>query len=469
MNGSSIKTVLMLAVLGAVGYGVYVTLNKGPGGALPPGVPEWLSGPPRIELSTSGAATHTAPGASAAPNTSAAGSRGPAGPNFALTGPGNSATGAAQSAASAGQAGAAAVPAWNLGGTAGVGSAPDSPRAGPSWAGSEPVPPASSLAQSGPGSSAPRWGSTSVPEKFGASSSPAPDAIQNGQQARPATDPFASADAARTSSPSSAGSAAAQRPSPLDGAPGSAVATDRPEEEIRRTFEAVWESATTKLNRGNLAEAHLVLSEWYGDPRLPPDQNRRLAELLSQLAGTVIYSRQHLLERPYVVQLGDTLERIAQAYNVPWQLLAKINGLRGPNDLQPGQELKVVRGPFHAILDLRRYELVLMLDGRYAGRFPIGVGRDCPTLEGRYVVRGKTLNAALPSSNGAEDGSRFSAGRWIDLGNGIGIHGTSETHNIGRTEGRGVIFVAERDIEDLYDILSVGSNSSNGSSIIVRR
>jgi lipoprotein-anchoring transpeptidase ErfK/SrfK len=47
--------------------------------------------------------------------------------------------------------------------------------------------------------------------------------------------------------------------------------------------------------------------------------------------------------------------------------------------------------------------------------------------------------------------------RWIDLGNQIGIHGTNDPRNIGHTEGRGSIFLSDRDIDDVYDILTVGS------------
>jgi len=238
---------------------------------------------------------------------------------------------------------------------------------------------------------------------------------------------------------------------------------------MRTAFALLMEKAATKLSKGQLADAHLELSEWYGDPRLAADESRRLTELLSQLAGTVVYSRQHLLEPPHVVQPGDSLEKIARTYNVPWQLLVKINGLRDPSDLELGRQLKVVRGPFHAVVDLSRYELTLMLDGRYAGRFAIGIGRDCPQLEGRYLVRSKTTDPTSYDANQREDPSQPLGSRWIDLGGGIGLHGTNQPENIGRHEGGGVIFLADRDIEDLYDILTAGSNSSNGSSVLIRR
>ena len=60
--------------------------------------------------------------------------------------------------------------------------------------------------------------------------------------------------------------------------------------------------------------------------------------------------------------------------------------------LQPGQEVKVIQGPFHAVVDLSDYELTLMVEGRYAGRFRIGIGGDQPELEGAYEIKDKTEN-----------------------------------------------------------------------------
>ena len=127
-----------------------------------------------------------------------------------------------------------------------------------------------------------------------------------------------------------------------------------------------------KLDEGKLAEAHLALSKLYGNPDLPADQAKQITDLLDQLAGTVIYSRQHYLEPAYLTQPGDTIDKIAQQYNVPWQLLARINGLMPPGaantdeaakdqPLPAGKELKVVRGPFDAVVRLDKHELTLML------------------------------------------------------------------------------------------------------------
>ena len=169
---------------------------------------------------------------------------------------------------------------------------------------------------------------------------------------------------------------------------------------------------------------------------LPPAAKQELNGLLDRVAGSVIYSRQHLIALPYQTQPGDTLDRIAEAYEVPWQLLAKINGISDPQRLRPGEQLKVFRGPFHAVVNLQRYEMTLYLGDRYAGRFKIGIGKDHSTPLGDHKVLDKVRNPAYYGPDGKamgpNDPQNPLGGYWIDLGNKIGIHGTIDPHSIGR-------------------------------------
>src|SRR6476620_8721658 len=130
------------------------------------------------------------------------------------------------------------------------------------------------------------------------------------------------------------------------------------------SFAASWPAIQSALDRRDLKQAHQLLSKWHGDDSLSPTDTEKVETLLSQLAGTVIYSTEHQLEPARVVKPGETLEAISKEYNIPPQLLAKINGIQTPDQLQPGQQLKVVRGPFAATVNLRRSELTLTVDDR---------------------------------------------------------------------------------------------------------
>jgi len=228
-------------------------------------------------------------------------------------------------------------------------------------------------------------------------------------------------------------------------------------------FAAALEAAKRELDSGRLREAHLQLSQWYDDPRLSASEQQQLSDLLSQVSGTVIYSTQHVLEQPYEVQPGERLEDIANRYGVPAQLLAKINGLERPEDLRPGERLKVVRGPFSAVVSLEKRMLTLLLNGAYAGRFPIAIGHDQIAQEGNFTITDKVASPVYRRDGrtiGAGDPSNPLGKYWLSVGTGMGIHGTNDPRNLdpgNRADLSGCIALGERDCEDVFDILSIGS------------
>ncbi|MGA2035837.1 MAG: L,D-transpeptidase family protein [Thermoguttaceae bacterium] len=327
----------------------------------------------------------------------------------------------------------------------------------------------SGTAASTPGAAPPAVSPATQEATNRASASPAPYASSGGSELGPPTVSFGvppektggTATATGTSFPPSMTSGSAALRAPLDDAANTRPPLgSAPANSFQARLDAVMRTVQARLDEGRLADAHLALSSLFGDPALPPEHVRQITGLLDQMAATVIYSRQHLLEPPYHVRVGDTLESIAAGYDVPWQVLARINGIRDPQNLRPGRELKIVRGPFSAQVDLNHLELTLMLKGRYAGRFPIGIGMDHPKLEGTYVVVEKTPNPPYNGPRGVlppDDPANPLGKLWIGLGDQVGIHGTNNPQGIGRADNHGSICLSDRDIEDVYGILSVGS------------
>jgi lipoprotein-anchoring transpeptidase ErfK/SrfK len=171
-----------------------------------------------------------------------------------------------------------------------------------------------------------------------------------------------------------------------------------------------------------------------------------------------------LLEQPHRVGQNETLMDIAAKYEVPWQLLANINQIKDPVTILPGTELKVVRGPFRAEVDLTLSELTLFLGDLYAGRFPIAVGSDPAPKAGTYTIQDKQTaktyydHAGSPVPPGSPENPYGSA--WLDLGSQICIHGSPSPTN---PTDKGCISLAADYADDLYGILS------QGSSVTIRR
>lgn len=228
-------------------------------------------------------------------------------------------------------------------------------------------------------------------------------------------------------------------------------------------FSATRLAVQSALDRGELSQALLLLSDWYGDPSLTADEAGEVQKLLSQLAGSVIYSTEHRLESPYMVLAGEKLTDIAEKYKVPWQLLAKINGIANPDQLQSGQQIKVIRGPFSARIDLSERKMVLMLDRRYAGQFAIEVDPTSSIEEGYWAVNQKLLT---PGNIGTLNPAASSEDRSILL---TSTGGSTSQVTILRGPGPAtdpagrVIQLKSNDVGDVYDILSLGSQ------VVIRR
>jgi LysM repeat protein len=249
-------------------------------------------------------------------------------------------------------------------------------------------------------------------------------------------------------------------------------ATDRPLTQsappVEPTFAGAWPDVQTALDRGDLARAHQLLSKWYNDDSLTPAEAEKVESLLGQLAGSVVYSTEHQLEPAYTVRPGQNLESIAKDYNVPWQLLAKINGVASVDAVQPGQKLKVLRGPFSAVVDLRRNRLTLMLDGRYAGKFPIAVPTTSSVIDGQWQVEQKLVTAPTNVTQTSYAPTPAAVDRAIVLRGEDATTGkptpTGPTLTIASAvaatgpEGKlPTIRISPQDAEELSDILSVGS------------
>ena len=219
-------------------------------------------------------------------------------------------------------------------------------------------------------------------------------------------------------------------------------------------FDTAWDEAEVYLDQKDLVEASRRLTPWRNRPELTPSQKEKLNLLLSQLGGTVVYSTEHTLEEPYTVGSGETIETIAQQFDIPPQLLQGINGITDPNQLTPGQKLKVIQGPFVGKVDLAHNELTLEVDGCYAGRFPITIENGAIIPSGEHEVLRKEANPqffdagsqqVVPSGDPANPYGNYA----IHLDGGVVLHGSGGPG--------GSISVSQGDAKYLYEILSIGS------------
>lgn len=202
--------------------------------------------------------------------------------------------------------------------------------------------------------------------------------------------------------------------------------------------------------------AHRALSELYWqDPAGRP----QLAERIEQTARRIYFQPQPHYMDAYMVLPGDNLESIAKEYSVTWEYLARLNRVE-PQKLQAGQKVKVIKGPFNAVVDLSDYEITIHCHGYYVYKFPVGVGKDESSPIGTFTVKDKVVNPPYYGPEGAiaaDDPANPIGERWISIGDSYGIHGTIDPDSIGKSESRGCVRMHNEDVEIVYDLLTVGS------------
>ncbi|NBX30307.1 LysM domain-containing protein [bacterium] len=165
------------------------------------------------------------------------------------------------------------------------------------------------------------------------------------------------------------------------------------------------------------------------------------------------HAQDDLLLPPHVVAAGETLETIAVPLGVSWQLLAKINGVADPRQLLPGERLKLVRGPFDAVVSVSRRRLSLQLHGTYAGSFHVVVGRQYLERVGGSIPVA-AINRVDPN---ALPGGPATARPTIALTDGLMIEAADDPAAVTDASPASSLVVSPRDLAELVDILGPGS------------
>ena len=176
-------------------------------------------------------------------------------------------------------------------------------------------------------------------------------------------------------------------------------------------------------------QAFIQLSQLFEFNELGDAERAMVQPILDVLALRVIYAGDaHILEDPYRVKPGETVESIARDFNLTSALLRKINGIAVNQEVLPGTTLKVLHGQFDARISVHRKELTLLLGGLYAGRFAF----------------------AMPNSGAVpQSGELFvthKADRMIRLSNGWTL-GTAYASDA-------TIVFTDKDAREIFDILS---------------
>lgn len=234
---------------------------------------------------------------------------------------------------------------------------------------------------------------------------------------------------------------------------------------------------------GRLAEARVALNRALFDPRASDTDVEMLRTRLAEMNRTMIFSPAVTpgdpLVETYAIQPGDRLITVVKASDlkVDWRFIQRVNAMSDPGRLRVGQKIKLVKGPFHAVVSKSDHRLDLFADitdpdgnRLFIRSFPVGLGEGGSTPTGKWVVRpaSKLVN---PHWVNPRTGERFAADdlknpigeHWLGLTgadsqtevlSGYGIHGTIEPETIGRDASMGCVRMLPEDIAVIYEMLA---------------
>jgi len=182
-----------------------------------------------------------------------------------------------------------------------------------------------------------------------------------------------------------------------------------------------------------------------------------LTEQLGQITRHLVKPRPLRPATPtlqaYTIQPGDTLSRIGKRFHVPYGLIMRLNALTD-TAIFPGDQVKVIPGPFHILIDRKKFRLHVLWRGGIYKSFPVGLGKTTPT--GAYHVASKIVDPpwihqgeVIPFGD-----PRHEIGtRWIGFHGRYGIHGTRDKDSIGRNVSRGCVRLLNEQVEEVFDLV----------------
>jgi LysM repeat protein len=208
--------------------------------------------------------------------------------------------------------------------------------------------------------------------------------------------------------------------------------------------------------------------------RINTQQRAFVKNQLSQLADKWLFNRTVLpgdeLCENYRVEPGEQLRIIGEQHKVSYEILMQINNIKRAENLQAGQTIKVINGPFHTKVYRPTFTMDLYLQNTFVQSFPVGLGKpgmETPTGLWRVKPGGKLekpiwTDPITGKTYHPEDPDYPLGSRWIALEgltgaaknrDGFAIHGTHQPEQLGTAGSQGCIRMDNGEAILVYNLL----------------
>ena len=199
-----------------------------------------------------------------------------------------------------------------------------------------------------------------------------------------------------------------------------------------------------------------LLDKFPDSPLIPQTQTRLGLVNVSLLFSPTVTD----MDQVHVVKSGDTLGRIASAYGTTVEFIQRANGLKS-DVIRPSQKLKVPKGKFTIVVDKSQNQLLLTENNQFVKTYPVATGKENSTPVGIFKVVTRLPNPVWYTQGAIvppDSPQNILGTRWLGIDKeGYGIHGSVDPNAIGHQVTAGCVRMTNSDVEELYDIIPVGT------------
>jgi len=207
-------------------------------------------------------------------------------------------------------------------------------------------------------------------------------------------------------------------------------------------------------------ETYKMMQGSYSDYSDPSELQEKIGEINIELIHSPRLTQD---SESYTVKPGDSLAKIARQYNTTIALIKNANNLKS-DIITPGMKLKVQRVSYSVVVDKSESVLRLILRDEVIKTYPVSTGMNNSTPIGAFKInQDKLIDPVWYSPEGvvpSGDPNNVLGTRWMGITTpepGYGIHGTNDPTSIGYQCTEGCVRMYNAGVEELYDILPVGT------------
>jgi len=203
---------------------------------------------------------------------------------------------------------------------------------------------------------------------------------------------------------------------------------------------------------------HAIISD-FPDFREISEVEKRLQDLNMRILFSPLATPKTTM---YEVKTGDSLSKIAKKFHTTVGLIKRSNNLSS-DVIKVGKGLRIWTGKFSCVVDKSQNLLTLMSDDELIRVYRVSTGANNHTPAGSYKIVNKLVNPVWYKDGRKippESPENILGTRWMGFNepfSDYGIHGTTEPESIGKQVTQGCVRMLNKEVEELYSILPVGT------------